>query len=261
MLLQHSHYEKSPVCSLKDGHVSHSITHRIQTIQENIRQAALRVGRDPSGIRLVAATKTVPAVNLEEAYSAGVRIFGENRLQEAQEKRQILGLREELVWHFIGRMQRRKLKDLVGNFSLLHSVESLEQAQSINTVAGKLGIQQAVLLEVNVGEEASKGGFTSQEVEARIEDLDRLPHVRIQGLMTLPPWKDNPEDVRLYFTQVSRLRDRLARQPWTRVRMTELSMGMSHDYEIAIEEGATMVRIGTAIFGKREKVVSPGTVG
>lgn len=247
--------------SLKDGHVSNSITHRIQVIQENIRQAAIRVGRDPSGILLVAATKTVPAVNLEEAYRAGVRIFGENRLQEAQEKRQILGPRKDLVWHFIGRMQRRKLKDLVGNFSLLHSVESLEQAENINAVAGKIGIQQAVLLEVNVGEEDSKGGFTSQEVEARIEELDRLSHLEIQGLMTLPPWKENPEDVRPYFTQVSRLRDGLARQTWRRVRMTDLSMGMSHDYEIAIEEGATMVRIGTAIFGSRGKAVSPGTVG
>lgn len=249
------------MCSLKDGHVTHSITHTIQIIKENIRQAALRVGRDPSGVRLVAATKTVPAVNLDEAYRAGVRIFGENRLQEAQEKREVLGPREELVWHFIGRMQRRKLKDLVGNFSLLHSVESLEQAEWINAVGEKLGIQQAVLLEVNVGEEASKGGFTSQELEARIEELDRLPHVEIQGLMTLPPWQENPEDVRPYFIQVSRLRDRLARQTWSRVRMTELSMGMSHDYEIAIEEGATMVRIGTAIFGSRGKAVNPGTVG
>jgi pyridoxal phosphate enzyme (YggS family) len=249
------------VFSLKDEHVSNSITHTIQTIQENIRQAAIRVGRDPASIRLVAATKTVPVAYLEEAYRAGVRIFGENRLQEAQEKRQILGPREELVWHFIGRMQRRKLKDLVGNFSVLHSVESLEQAKSINAVAEKLRIQQAVLLEVNVGGEASKGGFTLQEVEARIEELDRLPHVVIQGFMTLPPWKENPEEVRPYFTQVSRLRDRLAGQAWTHIRMAELSMGMSHDYEIAIEEGATMVRIGTAIFGKREKAVSLNPVG
>ncbi|HBP89813.1 MAG TPA: YggS family pyridoxal phosphate-dependent enzyme [Nitrospirales bacterium] len=249
------------VFSLKDEHVSNSIAHTIQSIRENIRQVALRVGRDPASIRLVAATKKVPVANLEEAYRAGVRIFGENRLQEAQEKRQILGPREELVWHFIGRMQRRKLKDLVGNFALLHSVESLEQARSINAVAEKLGIQQAVLLEVNVGEEASKGGFTSQEVEAGIEELDRLPHVFIQGLMTLPPWKENPGDVRPYFSEVRLLRDRLARQTWTRIRMNELSMGMSHDYEIAIEEGATMVRIGTAIFGARQEAVSPTVLG
>ena len=237
--------------SLKDAHVSHSIAQTIQTIREKIRQAALRVERDPSSIRLVAATKTVSPANVEEAYSAGVRIFGENRLQEAQEKRRMLGPREGLVWHFIGRMQRRKLKDIVGNFALLHSVESLEQAQGINAVAEKLGISQAVLLEVNVGGEASKGGFTSQELEAGLEELDRLPHVSIQGLMTLPPWRENPEEVRPYFRQLCQLRNRLAQHSWMRVRMAELSMGMSHDYEVAIEEGATMVRIGTAIFGER----------
>jgi hypothetical protein len=130
-------------------------------------------------------------------------------------------------------------------------VESLEQAHGINAAAEKLGIRQQVLLEVNVGGEASKGGFTSQDLEAGLEELDRLPHVAIRGLMTLPPWKENPEEVRPYFTQLSQLQNRLARHPWTRVRMDELSMGMSHDYEIAIEEGATMVRIGTAIFGER----------
>jgi PLP dependent protein len=245
-------YEKSPVLSLKDAHVSDSIAGRIQTIRERIREAALRVGRDPAGIRLVAATKTVPPAGLEEAYAADVRTFGENRLQEAQEKRRILGPREGLVWHFIGRMQRRKLKEIVGNFALLHSVESLEQANSINAAAEKLGIRQEVLLEVNVAGEESKGGFTPQELEVGIEELDRLPHIAIQGLMTLPPWKENPEDVRPYFTQLGQLRNRLVRHAWTRVRMDELSMGMSHDYEIAIEEGATMVRIGTAIFGERE---------
>lgn len=238
--------------SLKDVHVSNSIAKTIQTIREKIRQAALRVGRDPSSIRLVAATKTVSPANLEEAYVVGVRIFGENRLQEAQEKRRGLGPREGLAWHFIGRMQRRKLKEIVGNFALLHSVENLEQARGINAVAEKLGIQQEVLLEVNIAGEASKGGFTTQELEDGMEDLDRLSHVSIQGLMTLPPWKENPEEVRPYFTQLRQLRDRLARHSWTRIRMAELSMGMSHDYEMAIEEGATMVRIGTAIFGERE---------
>jgi PLP dependent protein len=239
------------VFSLNDANFSNSIADSIQTIRDKIREAALRVGRDPAGIRLVAATKTVSPASLEEAYAAGVRIFGENRLQEAQEKIRTLGPREGLVWHFMGRMQRRKLKEIVGNFVLLHSVESLEQAHGINAAAEKLGIRQEVLLEVNVGGEASKGGFTSQDLEAGLEELDRLPHVAIRGLMTLPPWKENPEEVRPYFTQLGQLQNRLARHPWTRVRMDELSMGMSHDYEIAIEEGATMVRIGTAIFGER----------
>ena len=237
---------------MKDEHVSNSIADTIQNLREKIRQAALRVGREPSGIRLVAATKTISPATLEEVYAAGVKIFGENRLQEAQEKRRILGQREGLAWHFIGRMQRRKLKDIVGNFALLHSVESLEQAYGVDAAAEKLGIQQEVLLEVNVGGEASKGGFTSQELEARLEELDRLHHVSIRGLMTLPPWKENPEEVRPYFSALCQLRNRLAQRSWTRVGMVELSMGMSHDYEIAIEEGATMVRIGTAIFGARE---------
>lgn len=237
--------------SLKDAHGSYSIAQTIQNIREKIREAALRVGRDPSGIRLVAATKTVSSVKVEEAYAAGVRIFGENRLQEAQEKITIFGQREGLSWHFIGRMQRRKIKGLVGNFSLLHSVESLEQARSINAAAEKRGIRQAVLLEVNVAGEASKGGFTVQELENRIEELDQLPHVSIQGLMTLPPWKENPEEIRPYFSQLCQFRNRLVQHPWAHGRMAELSMGMSHDYETAIEEGATMVRIGTAIFGER----------
>ncbi len=237
--------------SLKDAHVSHSIAKTIQSIQEKIRQAALRKGRDPSGIRLVAATKTISPVKIEEAYAAGVRIFGENRLQEAQEKIHILGPREGLAWHFIGRMQRRKLKEIVGNFAMLHSVESLEQAHSINAAAENRGIRQEVLLEVNIAGEPSKGGFTVQELENGIEELDQLPHVSIQGLMTLPPWKENPEEVRPYFAELCQIRNRLAQQSWTRVRMAELSMGMSHDYETAIEEGATMVRIGTAIFGER----------
>ena len=237
--------------SLKDAIGSDSIARTIQSIRETIRQAALRVGRDPYGIHLVAATKTVSPVKIEEAYAAGVRIFGENRLQEAQEKIEIFGPREGLIWHFIGRMQRRKIKDIVGNFALLHSVESLEQARSINAAAELRGVQQAVLLEVNVAGEASKGGFTVQELENGIEELDRLPHVSIQGLMTLPPWKENPEEVRPYFAQLCQIRNRLAQHSWTHGRMAELSMGMSHDYETAVEEGATMVRIGTAIFGER----------
>lgn len=238
---------------LKKSQVLHSITETIQNIREKMQQAALRAGRNPDGVRLVAATKTVPPTRLEEAYAAGVRMFGENRLQEAQEKMHILGPREELAWHFIGRMQRRKLKHLVGRFTVLHSVENIDQAQSINAAAERLGIQQEVLLQVNVAGEASKGGFTSEELEAGIAELDRLPHVAICGLMTLPPWKDNPEETRPYFTQLCRLRDQLAQQAWERIRLDELSMGMSHDYEVAIEEGATMVRLGTAIFGERSQ--------
>lgn len=236
---------------MKDERGSDSIAQSVQVVLEKIQQAALRVRRNPSGICLVAATKTMSSDKLEEAYAAGVRIFGENRLQEAQEKMRILGSQEDLSWHFIGRMQRRKLNHLVGKFSLLHSVESVEQAQGINAVAEQLDIQQRVLLEVNIGSEPSKGGFHSHDLEDGLEKLDQLHHVSIQGLMSLPPWKENPEEVRPYFRQLCQLRDQLTRHSWNRVHLAELSMGMSHDYEIAIEEGATMVRIGTAIFGSR----------
>ncbi len=236
---------------LDDSLASETIASNVQKIRESIRQAAFRVGRDPSTVQLVAATKTVSPRLLLEAYEAGVRIFGENRLQEAQEKMPVIGLRQGLAWHFIGRMQRRKLKDIVGKFSLLHSVESMEQARGIDAVAGKLGIQQDILLEVNVAGEETKGGFPCGNMPEAMEQIGRLPHVVIRGLMTLPPFSDNPESARPYFSELRQLRDSLAQQGLSYSGVEELSMGMSHDYRVAIEEGATMVRVGTAIFGKR----------
>ncbi len=227
------------------------IADNVRKIREGIRQAALRVGRDPSTVKLVAATKTVALQQLIEAYVAGVRIFGENRLQEAQEKIPAIGPRQGLAWHFIGRMQRRKLKDIVGKFSLLHSVESVEQARSIQAIAETLGVQQEILLEVNVAGEDSKGGFALQHMPGALKQIGQLPHVVIRGLMTLPPFRDDPEDARAYFSELRRLRDDLAQESMSQGGVRELSMGMSHDYRVAIEEGATMVRIGTAIFGNR----------
>jgi len=239
------------VWPLDDSLPSGTIAGKVQSIREGIRLAALRVGRDPSTVQLVAATKTVPPSGLLEAYSAGVRIFGENRLQEAQEKMPTVGSRQGLAWHFIGRMQSRKLKDIVGNFALIHSVENVEQARGIAAIAEKLGIRQDILLEVNVAGEESKGGFLSQDVPKAVEEIWLLPHVTLRGLMTLPPFRDNPEEARPYFSELRQLRDSLGQDGLARGGVEELSMGMSHDYQIAIEEGATMVRIGTAIFGKR----------
>ncbi len=209
------------------------------------------MGRDPATVQLVAATKTVSPSLLVEAYEAGLRIFGENRLQEAQEKIPAIGPRQGLGWHFIGRMQRRKIKDIVGKFGLIHSVESVEQAHAIDGVAEKIGIQQGILLEVNVAGEENKGGFVSNDIEDAIAKIDRFPHVAIRGLMTLPPFSDHPENVRPYFSELRQLRDSLAERKLTHGGMIELSMGMSGDYHIAIEEGATMVRVGSAIFGQR----------
>jgi hypothetical protein len=229
-----------------------TIAGKVQEIVEGIRQAARRVGRDPSTVQLVAATKTMASSQLLEAYAAGVRIFGENRLQEAQEKILAVGPRQGLTWHFIGQIQRRKLKDIVGNFTVLHSIESVEQARNIDAIAGKTGIQQDILLEVNVAGEATKGGFASKDMPEALESMAQLSHVKIRGLMTLPPFGDNPENARPYFTELRQLRDSLAGQSLNYGELKELSMGMSRDYQVAIEEGATMVRIGTAIFGTRD---------
>lgn len=237
--------------SLEESSCSVNIASNVQEIQDGINQAALRSGRDPSTVQLVAATKTVSLNLLVEAYEAGLRIFGENRLQEAQEKIPAIGPRQGLAWHFIGRMQRRKIKDIVGKFALIHSVESVEQAHAIDGVAEKLGIQQGILLEVNVAGEENKGGFVSNDIEDAIAQIDRLPHVAIRGLMALPPFSDNPENSRPYFVELRQLRDSLAERKLTHGGMIELSMGMSRDYHIAIEEGATMVRVGSAIFGQR----------
>ena len=239
------------MASFEETSCSVNIADNVQKIREGIRQAANRVGRDPSTIQLVAATKTVAAGQLKEAYEAGVRIFGESRLQEAQEKMAALGSCQGLVWHFIGRMQRRKLKEIVGKFALLHSVESMDQARRIDAIAAKLGIQQDILLEINVAGEETKGGFPCGDMPEAIEQIDTLSHVSVRGLMTLPPFSDNPEGTRPYFSKLRQFRDSLAQKGLNHGGVTELSMGMSHDYHVAIEEGATMVRIGSVLFGKR----------
>ena len=228
-----------------------NIADNVREIQERICQAALRVGREPSSIQLLAATKTVSVDVLTEAYDAGLRLFGENRLQEAQEKKAALGRRPGLKWHFIGRMQRRKLKDIVGQFVLLHSVETVAQAQRIDVLAQQLGIHQEILLEVNVAEERTKGGFVRQDMQEVIERVTQFSHVVIRGLMTLPPFHEDPEKIRPYFSELRQLRDSLMHQNLLPGKDAELSMGMSHDYHVAIEEGATMVRIGSALFGER----------
>ena len=243
---------------LDDSRIAGTIAGNIQRIQEEIRRTATRAGRDPSTVQLVAATKTVSLSGLLEAYAAGVRVFGENRLQEAQEKMPAVGPRQGLTWHFIGRIQRRKLKDIVGKFGLIHSVENVEQSRHINALAEKLGICQDILLEVNVAREDTKGGLFSQDVPKAVEEIERHPHVTLRGFMTLPPFAENAEDARPYFSELRQLRDSLVQDGLVSGGVEELSMGMSHDYQIAIEEGATMVRIGTAIFGKRGPIPKAG---
>ena len=229
------------------------IRNNVQAAMEHIRLAACRVGRDPRQVRLVAATKFVTAGQVLEAVKAGVTICGENRWQEAQAKMAAIGEERGLTWHFIGRLQRRKLKMLVGRFSLIHSVETVDQATELDHQADVMGMQQPILLEVNVGGESTKGGFSPLELMKALPAIDRLEHISVRGLMTIPPWEPDPEAVRPYFQQLRELGDQVTESSPIRIRMDELSMGMSHDYVIAVEEGATLVRIGTGIFGQRPR--------
>lgn len=212
--------------------------------------AAARVGRNPATIRLLGATKSVDPARIRTAIQAGLTLCGENRLQEALPKIESLkGLPVE--WHFIGRLQRRKVKTVVGLFSMIQSVEDLELAEAIQRRCEQVGIEQPVLLEINIGSEASKGGFAPHALERVMPDLLAMRRLRIRGLMTIPPPVDDPECARSNFRRLRDLARSLARPEWPTVSMAELSMGMSHDYAVAIEEGATIIRIGTALFGAR----------
>ena len=227
-----------------------SLARRVHQILDRMRRAAERAGRSPETVRLVAATKTVPAERIREGLGVGLTLLGENRMQEALSK---VALLRDLSprWHFIGQLQRRKVRDAIGTFELIHSVDSVELAQEINRRAGDAGLKQAVLLEVNIAGEASKAGFSPQVLTQELGLLGDLPHLRIQGLMTIPPATAQPEDARHYFRDLRELGARIAAQRISSLVMQEYSMGMSHDFEVAIEEGATLVRVGTAIFGAR----------
>jgi pyridoxal phosphate enzyme (YggS family) len=228
------------------------IARNVEEVRENIIRAAQRAGRDPAGVRLVAATKSVPPDRIRSAVEAGVQILGENRLQDAVPK--IEALRQAaagLSWHFIGRLQRRKVRTVVGLFELIHSVDSLDLAAEIDRRAGEAGVRQKVLLEVNVGGEASKAGVAPAALPEALKALEAMPNLMVSGLMTVPPLSADPEQARPYFRELRLLAQSLAQATLERITLSELSMGMSSDYAVAVEEGATFVRIGTAIFGAR----------
>jgi pyridoxal phosphate enzyme (YggS family) len=229
---------------------SGSVGDNVRHILDAIRSAAVRSKRDPDSIRLIAATKAVGIERIREAMFAGVTILGENRLQEALPKVERLG-REHLSWHFIGRLQRRKVKMVVGLFELIHSVDSLDLAEEINRRAEQAGLSQSILLEVNIGGEKSKGGWLPASVADALPELSRMSHLRIQGLMAIPPPAPDTETARPHFRRLRELGRSLTGSGFENINMDELSMGMSGDYEVAIEEGATYVRLGTAIFGAR----------
>jgi pyridoxal phosphate enzyme (YggS family) len=226
-----------------------SIARNLTELRKRIAAAARRVGRDPAGVRLVAVSKTVPVERLQEAVAAGQHLFGENYLQEAQPK--IAALGEAARWHFVGHLQTKKAKGVVGLFELIHSVDRLKLAQALDQAAAKRGLVQDILLQVNLAGEASKSGAAPEDVADLLREIGKLPHLQVTGLMTMPPWFDDPERVRPYFRALRELRNRLEELHLSESGLPELSMGMTGDFEVAVEEGATLVRVGTAVFGER----------
>lgn len=225
-----------------------TIAEQLKDVLDRIRQAEQRSGRPAGAINLVAVSKTFPAEDVQECYQAGQRIFGENKVQEMLSK--IPALPADAQWHLIGPLQRNKVRKVVGKSALIHSVDSLRLATYIDSVAQEFGVCQPILLEVHIGGEDSKFGFSPDELKVAWGALLELGHLDIRGLMCIPPPVDDPNDARPFFQQLRSLRDELNEQsPHT---IHELSMGMSHDFEIAVEEGATMVRVGTSIFGHRD---------
>jgi pyridoxal phosphate enzyme (YggS family) len=226
------------------------IAENLKTIVDRIAAAAQRAGRDPSSIKLVAVTKTVDVERIREAAAAGAVILGENRVQEAKGKIEKLG--RIASWHLIGHLQTNKAKYAVRLFDMIHSVDSIELADEIDRQAAKLGKIQDVLIEVSIAGEASKAGVDLAGAVGLVRAAANLKNISINGLMTIPPFLDNPEEVRPYFRALRELAANIAKEDIPRVSLRELSMGMSGDFEVAVEEGATMVRVGSAIFGERQ---------
>jgi len=227
---------------------------RLDAVRARIERAVRRAGRDPSSVTLVAVSKSVPVERLREAITNGCRVFGENRVQEALAKMEEVGGRApgEIEWHLIGPLQTNKIKAVVGRFALLHAVDRLEVAERLDRAARERGITQEVLLEVNVAGEKTKHGFSPDEVVRVAEQMGALPGIRVLGLMAVPPAAGVPEEARLHFRRLRILAAEVQAQKIPHIMMRELSMGMSGDFEVAVEEGATLVRIGTALFGERE---------
>ncbi len=226
-----------------------SIEENLKLIKERIAAAAGRTGRDPSSVTLIAVTKTVEPERIREAVAAGAAILGENRVQEAKEKIEQLGL--IACWHLIGHLQTNKAKYAVKLFDLIHSVDNIGLAREIDKQAAKISKVQDILIEVSIAGEAAKAGVAIPETTALVREAAALRNISIKGLMTVPPLLDDPEAVRPYFRTLREMAAGIAAERIPGVTMQELSMGMSGDFEAAVEEGATMVRVGTAIFGER----------
>jgi pyridoxal phosphate enzyme (YggS family) len=225
------------------------IEKNLSKVRERIEHAAIKAGRDPREIKLVAVTKTVPVPRMQEAMAAGAKIFGENYIQEARAKIEEIG-ESRIQWHFIGHLQTNKAKYAVKLFDLIHAVDSLALAQELDKRAASAGKRIDCLIEVNLSQEASKFGISKEKASELAHAFTGLKDISLQGLMTMPPYVDDPELARPYFVALRKLREEIAASG---ISLPELSMGMSSDFEVAIEEGATIVRIGTAIFGERSQ--------
>lgn len=222
---------------------------RIREVEAAVRETALRCGRDPGTVRLVGVTKTVPAERVREAYDAGLRRFGENYVQEALGKMDLLP--PDAEWHFIGHLQSNKAKFVAGAFALLHTLDRPSLADALEKVAAARGVTQPVLLQANLAGEETKEGTTAEGVLTLARRAAEWPHLAVRGLMALPPYEEDAERSRPHFRALRELAGRVRSLGLPGVEMAELSMGMSHDYTVAIEEGATLVRVGTALFGAR----------
>lgn len=226
-----------------------TISGNLAQINQRIRAAAEKAGRDPASVRLVAVSKTRPTTDIIAAFQAGQTVFGENYIQELVPK--LAEVHEAVEWHFIGHLQSNKVKYIAGQVALIHSVDRISLAEEIDRQWGKLGRSCDILIQVNISGEATKSGTTEAGAIQLLRECALLPNIRVKGLMTMPPFFDDPDAARPFFAELRRLSEAVAAQRIAGVDMAELSMGMSGDFEAAVQEGATLVRIGTAIFGER----------
>jgi pyridoxal phosphate enzyme (YggS family) len=234
---------------LKLGGSMGSIADNLARVKERMAEAAIRSGRTSGSVKLVGVTKTVDLDRIKEAVSAGLQILGENYVQEARDK--IRELKDRVSWHFVGRLQTNKAKYAVKLFDMIQTVDTFRLAQELNRRAQPLGRTVPILIQVNLASEVSKGGVEPSECLSLIRQVSVLENLQIRGLMTMPPFFDQPERARPYFAQLREMSQEIAEAQVAGVEMNELSMGMSGDFEAAIKEGATLIRVGTAIFGER----------
>ena len=221
----------------------------LQSVEENIKKACEEAGRKREEVTLIAVSKTKPVEMLQEIYDQDIRDFGENKVQEMCDKMEVLP--KDIKWHMIGHLQTNKIKYIIGKTELIHSVDSLHLAQEISKQAVKHNVQTDILIEINIANEQTKFGIDAGDTIQLVREIAELPNIHIKGLMTIAPFVENPEDNRLYFRRIHQLSVDITKENIDNVSMDVLSMGMTGDYMVAIEEGATMVRVGTGIFGER----------